>query len=79
MLWTVNIINTKKKNIDSKNFRNQLIKANELGMLISLIIEPKEMEQKEVIIKNMKTDKQKTFKIDTLIEEIYEIIDNFAG
>ncbi len=61
-----------------KNLGNQLSKANELGVLISLIIGPKEMEQNEVTIKNMKNEKQKSIKIDSLIEEIYNIIEEFA-
>jgi len=62
-----------------KNLGNQLSKANELGVLISLIIGSKEMEQNEVTIKNMKNEKQKTIKIDSLIEEIYNIIEKFAA
>ncbi|MFX0056808.1 MAG: histidine--tRNA ligase [Candidatus Hodarchaeota archaeon] len=59
------------------NLKNQLSKANELGVLITLIIGPNEMEQNEVTIKNMKTQKQKTIKIEDLIEEIYNIIDEY--
>jgi len=61
------------------NLGNQLSKANELGVLISLIIGSKEMEQNEVTIKNMKNEKQKTIKIESLIEEIYNIIEKFAA
>ena len=62
-----------------KSLGNQLSKANELGVLISLIIGSKEMEQNEVTVKNMKNEKQKTIKIDSLIEEIYNIIEKFAA
>jgi histidyl-tRNA synthetase len=61
-----------------KGLKNQLSKANELGVLIALIIGPKEMEQNQVTIKNMKTEEQKTIKISTLLDEIYAIIDEFA-
>ncbi len=61
------------------NLGNQLSKANELGVLISLIIGSKEMEQEEVTIKNMKNEKQKTIKMNSLIEEIYDIIEEFAS
>ena len=61
-----------------KGLKNQLSKANELGVLITLIIGPKEMEQNQVTIKNMKTEEQKTIKISTLIDEIYAIIDEFT-
>ena len=57
------------------NLKNQLSKANELGVLIVLILGPKEMEQNEVTIKNMKTETQETIKISSLIDNIYDIID----
>lgn len=57
------------------NLKNQLAKANELGVLISLIIGPKEMEDNEITIKDMNSEKQKTIKLDNLIDEIYNIID----
>ncbi|MFW9938837.1 MAG: His/Gly/Thr/Pro-type tRNA ligase C-terminal domain-containing protein, partial [Candidatus Thorarchaeota archaeon] len=59
------------------NLKNQLSKANDLGVLIILIIGPNEMEQNEVTIKNMKTQEQKTIKIEDLIEELYNIIDEY--
>ncbi len=57
------------------NLKNQLAKANELGVLISLIIGPKEMEDNKITIKDMNSEKQKTIKLDNLIDEIYNIID----
>jgi len=61
------------------NLKNQLSKANELGVLIVLIIGPKEMEQNEVTIKNMRTEEQETIKISLLIDKIYYIIDASAS
>jgi len=61
------------------NLKNQLSKANELGALIVLIIGPKEMEQNEVTIKNMRTEEQETIKISSLIDKIYDIIDASAS
>jgi histidyl-tRNA synthetase len=61
------------------NLKNQLSKANELGVLIVLIIGPKEMEQNEVTIKNMKTEAQETVNISSLIDKIYDIIDESAS
>jgi len=61
------------------NLKNQLSKANELGVLIVLIIGPKEMEQNEVTIKNMRTEEQETIKISSLIDKIYDIIDASAS
>ncbi|MFX1394905.1 MAG: histidine--tRNA ligase [Promethearchaeota archaeon] len=58
-----------------KNLKNQLSKANELGVLIAIIVGPKEMEQKEVVVRNMVNNKQKTIKSEELIEEIYKILD----
>ena len=61
------------------NLKNQLSKANELGVLIALIIGPKEMEQNEVTVKNMKTEEQLTIKVSSLIDKIYDIIDESAS
>ncbi|MFX0049095.1 MAG: histidine--tRNA ligase [Candidatus Hermodarchaeota archaeon] len=61
------------------NLKNQLSKANELGVLIALIIGPKEMEQDEVTVKNMKTEEQVTIKVSSLIDKVYDIIDESAS
>jgi len=61
-----------------KNLKNQLSKANELGVLITLIVGAKEMNKSEVTVRNMKTEEQKTIKIDELIEEFYNILDEYA-
>ena len=61
-----------------KNLKNQLSRANELGVLITLIIGPQEMDENKVAIRNMKTEEQKTIKRDNLIEEIYDIIEKFG-
>jgi len=58
-----------------KNLKSQLSKAGELGVLISLIVGPKEMEQDEVVIRNMKTNEQKTITTKDLIKEIYKSFD----
>ncbi|MHA1491780.1 MAG: histidine--tRNA ligase [Promethearchaeota archaeon] len=58
-----------------KNLKNQLSKANELGVQISLIIGPKEMEQRKITVKNMSTEEQKTINLEDIIEEIYEVFD----
>ncbi|MBD3197932.1 MAG: histidine--tRNA ligase [Candidatus Lokiarchaeota archaeon] len=49
---------------------NQLSKANELGVKISLIIGPNEMNERSITIKNMKTEKQKSIKFENLNKEI---------
>jgi len=61
-----------------KNLKNQLSRANELGILITLILGPQEMEKNEVTVRNMKTEDQKTIKLTNLIEEIYNIIEQFG-
>ena len=61
------------------NLKNQLSKANELGVLIVLVIDPKEMERNEVTIKNMRTEEQETIKTGSLIDKIYNIIDESAS
>jgi histidyl-tRNA synthetase len=61
-----------------KNLKNQL-KANELGVLIVLIIGPKEAENFKVSIKNMATEEQKIIDIEELIDEIYNIIDEYGS
>ena len=58
-----------------KNLKSQLSKANESGVLITLIVGPKEMEQDEVVLRNMKTTEQKTIRIKDLIDEIYKLFD----
>ncbi len=61
-----------------KNLKNQLSRANELEVLITLIVGPQEVEKNEVTIRNMKTEDQKTIKLTYLIEEIYNIIEQFG-
>ena len=61
------------------SLKNQLAKANEIGVLITLIIGPNEMEENKVTIKNMISEKQKTIKIGELLEEIYNIIDEYGN
>jgi len=61
-----------------KNLKNQLSKANELGVLIVLIIGSEELAEKTVSIRNMVSEEQKTVDLDELIDEIYNIIDQFG-
>ncbi|TXT60920.1 MAG: Histidine--tRNA ligase [Promethearchaeota archaeon] len=49
---------------------NQLSKANDLGIGISIIIGPREMENGQVTVKNMATEEQKTIQLDNLVKEI---------
>ena len=58
-----------------KNLKNQLSKANELGVLITIIVGPQEISQNKIIIRNMVTNEQKTVGYDKLIEEIYKTFD----
>jgi len=55
------------------NLGNQLSKANDLGVNISLIIGPNEMEEDEVTIKNMISEEQKTIASTNLIKDIINI------
>ena len=57
------------------NIKNQLKKANELGVFITLIIGSKEMAEKKVTIRNMVSEDQKTINIDDVIDELYNILD----
>ena len=61
-----------------KNLKNQLSKANELGVIIVLIIGPEELAERTVTIRNMVSEEQKTIELDELVEEIYDIIDQFG-
>ena len=61
-----------------KNLKNQLKKANELGVIIVLIIGPEELTERTVTIRNMVSEEQKTIDLDELIDEIYDIIDQFS-
>jgi histidyl-tRNA synthetase len=58
-----------------KNLKAQLKRANDLGVAITIIIGPKEMEQKKITIKNMVSEEQKTVGLEEIIEEIYSILD----
>jgi histidyl-tRNA synthetase len=62
-----------------KNLKNQLKKANEHGVLIALIIGPKEAENDKVSIKNMATEEQSTIDIEDLIDKIYNIIEEYGS
>ena len=50
-------------------------KASELGVLIALILGPKEIEQNQVSIRTMATGTQKTVDMENLLEELYKIYD----
>ncbi|MFW9772641.1 MAG: histidine--tRNA ligase [Candidatus Thorarchaeota archaeon] len=58
-----------------KSLKSQLSKANDLGILITLIVGTKEMEENKVTLRNMKTEEQRTISIKNMIEQIYEILD----
>ena len=60
-----------------KNLKKQLKRANELGVLITLIVGPDEMEKNKVTIKNMVSEEQKIILFDDLIDEIYRILDDY--
>ncbi|MGV9171867.1 MAG: ATP phosphoribosyltransferase regulatory subunit, partial [Promethearchaeia archaeon] len=53
---------------------NQLSKANDLNIPICLIIGPNEMEQKQVTLKNMKTEEQITVEKSGLTEQIEHLL-----
>ncbi len=61
-----------------KNLKNQLKRANELGIVIVLIIGPEELAEKKVTIRNMISEEQKTVYFDEIIEEIYNIIEELG-
>ncbi len=61
-----------------KNLKNQLKKANELGVIIVLIIGSEELTDRTVTIRNMVSEEQKTVDLDELVDEIYNIIDQFG-
>jgi histidyl-tRNA synthetase len=62
-----------------KSVKTQLSKANELGVLVTLIVGPKEMEENKVTIRNMTTNEQVTTDVSNLIEEIYKIFDDIEA
>ena len=61
-----------------KNLKNQIKKANELGVIIVLIVGPEELAERTVTIRNMVSEEQKTVNIDEVINEIYNTIDEFG-
>ncbi|MFW9968989.1 MAG: histidine--tRNA ligase [Candidatus Odinarchaeota archaeon] len=62
-----------------KNLKNQLSRANELGIIIVLIIGPEELSEKKVTIRNMISQEQKMVDLDDLIDEIYNIMDELSN
>ena len=58
-----------------KNVKNQIKKASDLGIIITIILGPKEMEAEEATIKNLFTEEQKVVGFDDIIEEIFNILD----
>lgn len=62
-----------------KNLKNQLKKANELGVIIVLILGPEELTERTVTIRNMVSEEQKTVDLDDLLDEIYDIVDQFGN
>ncbi|MFX1310421.1 MAG: His/Gly/Thr/Pro-type tRNA ligase C-terminal domain-containing protein, partial [Promethearchaeota archaeon] len=61
-----------------KNLKNQLKRANELGIIIVLIVGPEELAGRTVTIRNMVSEEQKTVYFNEIIDEIYKIIDEFG-
>jgi len=61
-----------------KNLKNQLKRANELGVLIVLIVGPEELTERTVTIRNMASEEQNTVNFDEIVNEIYKIIENFT-
>ncbi len=61
-----------------KNLKNQLKRANELGVIIVLIVGPEEMEENRVTVKNMVSEEQKSINFEDLVDEIYTILDEFG-
>ncbi|MHA2280936.1 MAG: histidine--tRNA ligase [Promethearchaeota archaeon] len=61
-----------------KNIKNQLKRANELGVIIAVIVGPEEMGENKVILKNMVSEEQKSVYFDDLVDELYFIIDEFG-
>ncbi|MHA2324295.1 MAG: histidine--tRNA ligase, partial [Promethearchaeota archaeon] len=58
-----------------KNVKNQIKKANDLGVAITIILGPKEMEANKITIKNMVSAEQKVVDLNDIIEEIFKILD----
>ena len=58
-----------------KNLKNQLSRANDLGVSISIIVGPSEMKQKRATIKNMVSEEQQTVDLENIIEKIFNILD----
>ncbi|MFX0040808.1 MAG: histidine--tRNA ligase [Promethearchaeota archaeon] len=62
-----------------KNLKNQISRANELGITIVLIVGPEELSEKKVTIRNMISQEQQMVNLDDLIDEIYNIIDELGN
>jgi len=60
-----------------KNLKNQLKKARELGVLLTIIIGPKEMEEQRVTFRKMKSGEEKFIDFNNIIKELYYILEEF--
>jgi histidyl-tRNA synthetase len=61
-----------------KNLKNQLKRANELGVIIVLIVGPEEVEENRVTFKNMVSKEQKSINFEDIIDEVYTTLDEFG-
>ncbi|MFO7795088.1 MAG: histidine--tRNA ligase [Promethearchaeati archaeon] len=61
-----------------ENLGNQLSKANDLGVMITLIIGPKEMKERRITIKNMVSEEQKTIETEELVQEIIQTLSKLS-
>ncbi len=62
-----------------KNIKTQLSKANEQGVLIAIIVGPKEMADRKVTIRNMDTEEQTTVDFGKITDEIYKILSEYEN
>ncbi len=59
-----------------ESLKNQLSKANDLGVLITLIIGPKEKKEEKVSIRDMKSEKQSSIDLEDLIQKIFDLLED---
>jgi histidyl-tRNA synthetase len=58
----------------NKSLKSQLKRADKLNSLFALIMGDKEIDEKQVLLRNMQTKDQQTIPLDYLLESIIKII-----
>ncbi len=59
--------------LQGKNIKNQFKRADKVGSKVSLVLGSQEISQKQVVLKDMKTQQQKNIPLDQIVNEINKL------